>query len=152
MWYCAAIVLVAVPLYKILMAAAYARNFRLALIAAVVAGSMKLAWGVVPAYLCERFPTKSRSVGVGFGYSAGSLVGGAGITPLVALFHMVPFILAVEGPSELWLSASTILTIGATITFLSLLASPETKDLKLSDIGVEAKPLGQATPSTQASA
>jgi len=75
---------------------------------------------------------------VGFGYSAGALIGGAGITPLVALFHLIPFIAAVEGSSELWLSASSVLTIGAAITFVSLLFSPETKQLELSEVGAEA--------------
>jgi len=137
-WYCVAVVILGIPLYHILINAAYSRSFGLAMVGAVLAGGLKLAWGVVPAYLCERFPTKSRSVGVGFGYSAGALVGGAGITPLVALFHIVPFIAAVEGSSELWLSASSVLTIGAAITFVSLLFSPETKHLELSEVGLEA--------------
>jgi len=135
MYFCVVVVVVAVPLYQILINAAYSRNFRLALVGAMVAGMLKVHWGVLPAYLCERFPTKSRSVGSGFGYSAGALVGGAGITPLVALFHMVPLVAAVEGPNELWLSASLVLTIGAVMTFVSLLFSPETRQIRLSDVG-----------------
>src|SRR5208283_5243022 len=102
-----------------------------------VAGMFKIHWGILPAYLCERFPTRNRSVGVGFGYSAGALVGGAGITPLVAFFHTLPLIAAVEGPGELWLSASVALTIGAALTFVSLLFSPETKHVELSEVGVK---------------
>ena len=138
-YYCFAVVILGIPLYHILINAAVSKNFKLALIGCMLAGCLKLAWGVIPAYLCERFPTKSRSVGCGFGYSAGALLGGAGITPLVALFHTLPFIAAIEGPNELWLSASTVLTIGATMTFVSLLFSPETKDLELCEIGVEPK-------------
>jgi MFS family permease len=137
-YYCFAVVILAIPLFHLLMQAALNRNFELALLAAVMAGMLKLAWGVIPAYLCERFPTRSRSVGVGFGYSVGALVGGAGITPLVGLFHTLPFIAAVEGEGELWLSASSVLTLGAAMTFVSLLFSPETKHLELSEVGIEA--------------
>jgi len=131
MWYCLYVALAAVPLYKILIHAAQTRSLGLAVLAAVLAASFKLAWGVVPAYLCERFATGTRSVGVGLGYSAGALVGGAGIVPLVGLCHSAPAIAAVEGPGELWLSASAVLTLGAAITLLSLLRSPETKGADL---------------------
>lgn len=134
-WYCLYCAVLSIPLYKILIWASVTRSMAVAVIAAILAASLKLAWGIVPAYLSERFPTKTRSVGVGFGYSAGALVGGAGITPLVGLFHHVPAVMSIEGPDELWLSASAVLTIGAVITFLSLLYSPETKGLDLAKIG-----------------
>jgi hypothetical protein len=35
----------------------------------------------------------------------------------------------------MWLSPAVILTIGAIMTFVSLLYSPETKDLQLEDVG-----------------
>jgi MHS family proline/betaine transporter-like MFS transporter len=132
MWYCLIITVCAIPLYQVLIKASLAKSITIAVVAAIMAGMLKLAWGVIPAYLSERFPTKTRAVGVGFGYSAGALVGGAGVTPLVGLFHMIPAIAAIEGPKELWLSASCVLTLGAIITFLSLLWSPETKDINLS--------------------
>jgi MFS family permease len=131
MWYCVGVVIVGIPLYKIMITAAYSRSMTIAVIAAILAAGCKCAWGVIPAYLSERFPTHTRSVGVGFGYSAGALVGGAGITPLVALFHLIPMIAAIEGPRELWLSASSVLVIGSAITFLSLIWSPETKEIDL---------------------
>ncbi len=137
-YYCIVIAIMGIPLYQLIINAAVSRNFRLAIFGAIVAGMFKIHWGVLPSYLCERFPTRNRSVGVGFGYSAGALVGGAGITPLVALFHTLPPIAAVEGPGELWLSASIALTIGAAMTFVSLLFSPETKDLELCDVGAKA--------------
>ncbi len=136
-YYCIVIAAMGIPLYQLIINAAVSRNFKLALLGAVVAGMFKIHWGILPAYLSERFPTKNRSVGVGFGYSAGALVGGAGITPLVALFHSLPFISSVEGPGELWFSASISLTIGAAMTFVSLLFSPETKHLELSEVGEE---------------
>ncbi len=139
MWFCIYVILMGIPLYHIMMNAAYTRSFTLALTAAIVAASLKIHWGVLPAYLSERFPTKARAVGVGFAYSAGALVGGAGITPLVGLFHEIPFIANIEGPKELWLSASAVLTIGAIMTFLSLVWSPETKDLRLQEVGEVSK-------------
>jgi hypothetical protein len=39
----------------------------------------------------------------------------------------------------LWLSASAVLTIGAIITFISLLFSPETKDFDLRRLDVSGK-------------
>ena len=131
MWYCLYVAALGVPLYKLLIYAATSRSMGLGLAAAVLAASFKLAWGAVPAYLSERFPTRTRSVGVGFGYSAAALVGGAGITPLVGLLHSRPAIAAIEGGSELWLSASAALTLGAALTWLSLWRSPETKDVDL---------------------
>jgi hypothetical protein len=38
-----------------------------AVVGTVMAAMLKLEWGVVPAYLCERFPTSRRAAGVGFG-------------------------------------------------------------------------------------
>ena len=134
-YYCILIAAMGIPLYQLIINAAVSRNFQLAIFGAIVAGMFKIHWGILPAYLCERFPTRNRSVGVGFGYSAGALVGGAGITPLVAFFHTRSFIAVIEGPNELWLSASVALTIGAVMTFVSLLFSPETKNLELSDVG-----------------
>jgi len=131
MWYCLCVALLGVPLYKLLIFAASTRSLALALAAAVMAASFKVAWGIVPAYLSERFPTRTRSSGVGLGYSAGALVGGGFIVPLVGLLHGFPAVTAIEGGRELWLSASCALTLGAIITFLSLVWSPETKDVDL---------------------
>ena len=48
--------------------------------------------------------------------------------------HKIPFIGAIEG-QDLWLSPAVILTIGAIMTFVSLLFSPETKNLELDEVG-----------------
>ena len=131
MGYCLAVVLLGIPLYQILIHAARTQSLALALFAALCAASFKLAWGIVPAYLAERFPTRMRSVGVGLGYSAGALVGGAGIVPLVGLFHLIPSVARIEGPGELWLSSAAVLTLGAVLSFVALLKSPETRDAAL---------------------
>ena len=98
-----------------------------------MAGMLKLAWGIVPAYLCERFPTKRRAAGVGFGYSAGAILG-AWFPFYVLWAHKISFIHAIEG-QDTWLSPAVILTVGAIMTFVSLLFSPETKQLQLDEVG-----------------
>jgi MFS transporter, MHS family, proline/betaine transporter len=132
-YYSVFLVVLGVPTFYVLHQAATAKNIALAIAGATMAAMLKLAWGILPAYLSERFPTKHRSVGVGFGYSSGALIGGAGISLFVWWAHQIPFIKAIEG-DDLWLSPSVILTIGAIMTFVSLLYSPETKDLELSEV------------------
>lgn len=108
-----------------------ARNLGMAILGTSMAAMLKLAWGIVPSYLSERFPTSRRAVGVGFGYSAGALLG-AWFSIYVWWAHQIPFIKRIEG-QDLWLSPSVILTIGTIMTFVSLMFSPETKDIELSD-------------------
>ena len=105
----------------------------MALLGCCMAGMLKLAWGMLPAYLCERFPTKNRAVGVGFGYSSGALIG-AWFAMYVLWAHQIPFIAAIEG-KDLWLSPAVILSVGAILTFVSLFFSPETKNLELDEVG-----------------
>jgi hypothetical protein len=119
--------------YYVLYHAALARNLRLAIVGTCMAGMLKLAWGIVPAYLCERFPTRRRATGVGFGYSSGALLG-AWFGVYVWWAHKIPFIAAIE-KQDLWLSPAVILTIGAVMTFISLAYSPETKQLHLDEVG-----------------
>jgi MFS family permease len=132
-WYCAFLVVFGIPVYYVLYHAAVARNLKLAVIGTCMAGMLKLGWGIVPAYLCERFPTKSRASGVGFGYSSGALLG-AWFGSYVWWAHQIPFISAIE-KQDMWLSPAVVLTAGAVMTFASLLYSPETKDLELSRVG-----------------
>ncbi len=132
-WYCLFLVVFAVPVYYVLYHAAVDRNLGMAVLGCCMAGMLKLAWGMLPAYLCERFPTKTRATGVGFGYSAGALIG-AWFSIYVLLAHSIPYIASIEG-KDLWLSPAVILTIGAIMTWVSLLFSPETKDLELDEVG-----------------
>ncbi len=131
--YCIFLIIFGVPSYYVLYNAALARNIRLAILGTTMAAMLKLGWGIVPAYLSERFPTKRRAVGVGFGYSSGALLG-AWFSVYVWWVHRIPVIAAVE-KGDMWLSPAVILTIGALMTFASMWASPETKHLKLSDVG-----------------
>ncbi len=130
--YCIFLIIFGVPSYYVLYHAALARNIRLAVLGATMAAMLKLGWGIVPAYLSERFPTKRRAVGVGFGYSSGALLG-AWFSVYVWWAHRIPAIAAIE-KQDMWLSPAVILTIGAVMTFASMWVSPETKHLKLSDV------------------
>jgi MFS family permease len=132
MWYCAFLVVFAIPVYYVLYNAAVVRNLWMAVLGTVMAAMLKLAWGAVPAYLSERFPTKRRAVGVGFGYSSGALIG-AGFSLYVWWAHSIPSIRAIEG-QDMWLSPAVILTVGSIMTFVSLIYSPETKNLELADV------------------
>jgi MHS family proline/betaine transporter-like MFS transporter len=132
MGYCAFLILFGIPVYYVLYNAALARNLALAVAGATMASMLKLAWGVVPAYLCERFPTKRRAVGVGFGYSSGALLG-AWFSAYVWWAHNIPFIQAVE-KQDMWLSPAVVLTVGSIMTFVSLIYSPETKGIELSEV------------------
>jgi MFS transporter, MHS family, proline/betaine transporter len=132
-WYCVFLVIFGVPVYYVLYHAALERNFWKAVLGCCMAGMLKLAWGVVPAYLCERFPTKRRAAGVGFGYSAGAILGAW--FPIYTLWaHKIPFIHGIEG-NDTWLSPAVVLTVGSIMTFASLLFSPETKHLRLDEVG-----------------
>lgn len=132
-WYCVFLLAFAIPVYYVLYHAALARNIRMAVAGCVMAAMLKLAWGMLPAYLCERFPTKTRATGVGFGYSSGALIG-AWFSIYVLWAHKIPFVAAIE-KQDLWLSPAVILTIGSIMTFVSLFFSPETRKLELSGVG-----------------
>jgi len=136
-WYCVFLVAFAIPVYFVLYRAAVARNIGMAIAGCVMAAMLKLAWGMLPAYLCERFPTKTRATGVGFGYSSGALIG-AWFSIYVLWAHKIPFIAGIE-KQDLWLSPAVILTIGSIMTFLSLFFSPETRQLDLANVGGSAE-------------
>jgi len=135
-WYCVFLVVFGVPVYYVLYHAAVARNIGMAILGTCMAGMLKLAWGIVPAYLCERFPTNRRAAGVGFGYSAGAILGAWFPIYTLWIHTNVGFIRRIEG-QDTWLSPAVILTIGAIMTFVSLLYSPETKNLTLDEVGTQ---------------
>jgi MFS family permease len=137
-WYCLFLIGFGIPVYSVLYHAAVRRDLWLAVLGATLAAMLKLAWGIVPAYLCERFPTQRRAAGVGFGYSSGALLG-AWFSVYVWWAHKIPFIAALE-KQDLWLSPAVILTLGSVLTILSLSFSPETKNLDLCDVGENAQP------------
>ncbi|MGC8491102.1 MAG: MFS transporter [Syntrophobacteraceae bacterium] len=135
MYYCVFVVVFGFPSFYVLYHAALAHNIMMALVGATMACMLKLAWGIVPAYLAERFPTERRAVGVGFGYSSGAFLG-AWFSVYVWWVHRIPAIQAIE-KGDLWISALVILTIGAVLTFVSMLFSPETSSISLASVDAE---------------
>ncbi len=131
-WYCVFLIIFGIPVFYVLYHAALEHNIWKAILGTTMAGMLKLAWGIVPAYLCERFPTSRRATGVGFGYSSGALIG-AWFGVYVWWAHKIPFIANIE-KGDLWLSPAVILTVGALMTIGSLYFSPETKDLHLDEV------------------
>ncbi len=134
-WYCVFLIFFGIPVYYVLYHAALEHDILKAVLGTCMAGMLKLAWGIVPAYLCERFPTSRRATGVGFGYSSGAILG-AWFGAYVWWAHKIPFIANIE-KQDLWLSPAVILTIGALMTMGSLFFSPETKHLQLDEVGVK---------------
>jgi MFS family permease len=132
LYYAVVMVVLAIPTYYILFHAALSRSIMAAIVGTTMAAMIKLMWGMLPSYLSERFPTKRRAVGVGFGFSSGTLIG-AWFSAYVWWVHGIPFIKSIEG-EYMWLSPAVILVIGAMMTFFAMLYSPETKDLELWDI------------------
>lgn len=141
-WYCVFLIAGGIPAFSVLYHAAIARNIKMAVLGTCMAAMLKLAWGVVPAYLCERFPTSRRAAGVGFGYSSGALLG-AWFGIYVGWAHKIPFIAHIE-KQDMWLSPAVILTIGSIMTISALFFSPETKHLHLHEVGLEASPIAEA--------
>ncbi len=144
-WYCLFLVFGGIPVFSVLYKAAIAKNLKMAVLGTCMAAMLKLAWGVVPSYLCERFPTSRRAAGVGFGYSSGALLG-AWFGVYVAWAHKIPFIANIE-KGDMWLSPAVILTIGSLMTIAALFFSPETKHLELHEVGAE-----YVAPATKAAA
>jgi len=131
-WYCVFLVVFGIPVYFVLYHAALEHNIWKAVLGTTMAGMLKLAWGIVPSYLCERFPTSRRATGVGFGYSSGAIIG-AWFGVYVWWAHKIPFISGIE-KQDMWLSPAVVLTVGAVMTAASLFFSPETRELKLDEV------------------
>jgi MHS family proline/betaine transporter-like MFS transporter len=130
--YCVLQVVFGIPCYFLLYYAAINRDVGLAILGTTLLVLLELMWGMLPAYLAERFPTKRRATGLGIGYTSGALLGGW-FSAYVWWVHKIPFIGAIEG-QDLWLSAAVILVIGSILTFISALFSPEMKGLELDDV------------------
>jgi MFS transporter, SHS family, lactate transporter len=80
------------------------------------------AWGILPGYLSERFPTEARSVGAGFAYHAGAALGA-----------FTPWILGLLQDRGLTLaSAMTLcLTISGVVIVTIIWAGPETRGRRI---------------------
>ncbi len=76
------------------------------------------AWGMVPGYLAERFPTEARGVGTGFAYHAGVGLGSYG-----------PFLIGrlQDGGTPLWQAMATCIVSAGLFVLVLLWLGPETR-------------------------
>lgn len=84
-------------------------------------------WGLVPAYLSERFSTEKRSSGVGFGYSSGIFI--TAWIPVYSIYLLGPFSV-VEGKVP-WLIGSFFLMLASVLYGIAAFVGPETKNVNL---------------------
>jgi MFS transporter, SHS family, lactate transporter len=80
------------------------------------------AFGIIPTYLAERFPTAARGVGAGFAYQAGAAMAAIGPTLIGSLRD--------NGIGLAWGMAGCIL-ISGTLTAVLFWVGPETRGWKL---------------------
>jgi MFS family permease len=102
------------------------------ILAAVVNDLTIAPWGIVTAYICERFPTHVRASGYGIGYSLAVVIPSFSGIYLLWLARVMPYLYA---PLVLLVIAAVLMIIGA-------LLGPETREveLHLPDLGHGAAP------------
>jgi len=131
-YYCVFLVIFGIPVYYVLYHAAVARNIGLAILGTTMAAMLKLAWASYPPTWRSAFPTKRRAHRRRVRLFVRRAYRGL-VQRLCLVGPQHPFVKAIEG-QDLWLSPAVVLTIGSIMTFVSLLYSPETKDLELSGV------------------
>jgi MFS family permease len=130
--YCVLQVIFAIPCFSLLYDAAIHKDAWMAVVGITLLVLLELMWGMLPAYLAERFPTRRRATGLGLGYTSGAVLGGW-FSVYVWWTHQIPFVADMEG-QDLWFSAALIMMLGSVLTLISALFSPELKDLNLEDV------------------
>ena len=90
--------------------------------AALVGFGCSGAWGIVPGYLSERFPTDARAVGTGFAYHVGAGLGAG-----------TPFLIGALRDSGMALGSAMLLciTIAGALVLVMLWLGPETRGQRL---------------------
>jgi SHS family lactate transporter-like MFS transporter len=80
------------------------------------------AWGMVPGYLSERFPTEARGVGTGFAYHAGVGMGSYG-----------PYLIGrlQDGGMALWQAMAACIVTAGVLVLVLLWLGPETRGRQL---------------------
>lgn len=91
------------------------------ILACVLALSTTGIYGVIPAFLSEKFPTRIRGTGVGASFNSGFIVGS----------WSSAIVLILSAPTDIWLIASIGIVAGEVMLLASVLMSKETvgKDL-----------------------
>ncbi|MEM0485579.1 MAG: MFS transporter [Thermoplasmata archaeon] len=120
-----------IPVYYFLYTAAHEKNYLYLVFAVLLEGLLtQWVWGLVPAYLSERFGTQRRASGVGFGYSSGLFV--SGWMPIFMMLLVGPF-KGIQG-TNLWFTAAFFLLLASILYGIGAYIGPETKDIDLRKI------------------
>lgn len=120
----------AVPLYYMLFLFSGSGDFLLALAVGAVAGIVtQSSWGLVPAYLAERFSASHRASGAGFGYSSGIFIGGW-FSVYIPLMHTY-FFQSIDTVTNVWFSTAVLMIIGGLLSALGFYRGPETLNTDL---------------------
>jgi MFS transporter, SHS family, lactate transporter len=90
--------------------------------AALVGFGASGAWGIVPGYLSERFPTDARAVGTGFAYHVGAAMGA-----------VTPFVIGALRDSGMPLASAMVMciSIAGALVLIMLWLGPETRGQRL---------------------
>ena len=80
------------------------------------------AWGIVPGYLSERFPTEARAAGTGFAYHVGAGLGA-----------VTPFVIGALRDSGMALASAMLacITVAGALVLVMLWLGPETRGQRL---------------------
>ena len=92
-------------------------------LASVLAFTTTGIYGVIPAYLSEKFPTRIRGTGVGISFNAGFIVGS----------WSSAIVLLLSVPGNIWLVTSIGIIVGEMMIAVSALMSKETSGTNLED-------------------
>lgn len=92
--------------------------------AAAIGLGLAGAWGIVPGYLSERFPTDARAAGAGFAYHAGAAIGSS-----------TPFIIGMLQDRGMTLAAAmtVCIAISGLLIVLVIWLGPETRGTRIDD-------------------
>ncbi len=128
--------IMAVPSFYLAYLGAVLRSVPLLFLGSLLIGWFtQWTWGLVPAYLSERFGTVRRASGVGFGYSSGVFIS-AWMTlyaiPLHSTFKVI------EG-TNVWFTASFFLMLAGILIFIPAFMGPETKNVNLATVEERAR-------------
>lgn len=123
--------IMALPTFYILYLGAKLVSVPLLLLGSIFMGWFtQWSWGLVLAYLSERFGTVRRASGVGFGYSSGIFI--SAWMPLYAIPLHSTF-LPIEG-KDVWFTAAFFLMLAGILIFIPTYLGPETKNIDLRQV------------------
>jgi len=122
------VALLSIPVYYSLIQFAQIPSTALVYIITFIIGMFLAGYGILPAYLSERFKPGMRASGVGFGYVSGIFIGGW-FSIYVPLLHNVFY--NIDSPTNVWFSTGLLNMIGAILIVVGYFIGPETLGRKL---------------------